>query len=471
MVHRILRFLLASPSNAQPAKKNTHMSVSRRKSLNVLAAFSEEAAKPSPSLFNLKDLVLLGLQSANRQTILATLRLLSVVLQRHPSFSRSLVRTVPSQVAKQRTVGALNAELRQLLSLASSIVHDPTLDTSYENYLRDASYVLESRLCIKLTEDDPDDTTNLPLALQQDDPIVRELLTCLEDFFANSVIVNLALTEVLMSIISSHLVSLDGWVLVDPSKYDYSAKPPTPDPTNDYNTSTSNVLDIIRFAYEEPSWSRTDTPTLTSVLQSLVGRTASWRDKIPDFDILVAARRDLLHREDGAAPASSQQQAAPRTRSSSRRPQMRTANESDIGSPRGRTRPEATDASPSLRAAVSSPLRDPSTYSTASRDSSPSQTITADELHKRLAIPIQVGGPNSPTAHEPQPASEQSASHDEAVIDEKPQSATLGHVLTNVVILYEFLLELSAMVQVRGSLFEEAGFSIDELELDAEASG
>jgi hypothetical protein len=31
-------------------------------------------------------------------------------------------------------------------------------------------------------------------------------------------------------------------------------------------------------------------------------------------------------------------------------------------------------------------------------------------------------------------------------------------VLTNVVILYEFLLELSAVVQARGSFFEEAGY-------------
>jgi hypothetical protein len=41
---------------------------------------------------------------------------------------------------------------------------------------------------------------------------------------------------------------------------------------------------------------------------------------------------------------------------------------------------------------------------------------------------------------------------------ERAPVATLGHVLTNVVILYEFLLELSAVVQARGSLFEEAGY-------------
>lgn len=126
LVHRILHFLLASPD--WTAKKKADMSLSRRKSLDVLAAFSEEAARPSPSLFNLRDLALLGLQSTNRQTVLATLRLLTIVLQRHHPFARSLIRTVPGQPAKQRTVGAQNAELENLLLMATSIVDDPALN-------------------------------------------------------------------------------------------------------------------------------------------------------------------------------------------------------------------------------------------------------------------------------------------------------------------------------------------------------
>lgn len=454
MVHRILHFLLASPSAAKPTKKNTHMSVSRRKSLDVLAAFSVEAAKPSPSLFNLRDLVLLGLQSANRQTILATLRLLSVVLQRHHSFARSLVRTVPGRVAKQRSVGAMNAELQQLLQLASSMVHDPTVNDSYENYLRDASYILESRLCIS-AEDDFDDTGNLPLELDQDDPIVRELLGCLKDFFTNSVIVNLALTEVLMSLASSHLVSLDGWILVDPSKYDYTT---ASEPLSDFNGPIADMMQRIQLAYREPSWSRADSPTLTSALQALVEQTVGWRENIPDFEILVAARRDLLHREEEPAVSiRSPQSARPSTRSPSRRP---VHPECDIGSPRGRaSRPLDADASLSPRAAVGSPLRDPSSYSTTSRETSMSQATSAGELHRRLAMQVQVGGP-SPTTTQETPETDRLPSPDtEVAADEKPQTASLGHVLTNVVILYEFLLELSAMVQVRGTLFEEAGFT------------
>lgn len=443
------------------------MSVSRRKSLDFLTAFSEEAAKPSPSLFNLRDLVFLGLQSANRQTMLATLRLLSVVLQRHHPFARSLVRTVPGQVAKQRTIGALNAELQQLLSMASSIVHDPTLDDSYQNYLKDSSFILESRLCIPPAEEEIDDAASLPLELDQKDPIVQELLRCLESFFTNSVIVNLALTEVLMSIASSHLVSLDGWLLVDPVKYDYNTNTTSgPDSSpQEPDTTTIDILERIRFIYREPSWSRADTPTLTSVLQSLVEQTLRWKEKTPDFDILVAARRDLLHREDETITTTmrSPQPSEDRTRSSSQRPQTRSANpESEVGSPRGRPARPLDASSP--RAAMGSPLRDPS--STVSHDSPTPENTAAEQLKKRLAMPIQVPDVPVTTKDEPQPEPEQSEEHndEEAVADEKPQTVTLGHILTNVVILYEFLLELSAMVQVRGTLFEEAGFPADDPE-------
>ncbi|KAI9926366.1 hypothetical protein MW887_004130 [Aspergillus wentii] len=448
LVHRILHFLLASPD--QPVK-SLDMSVSRRKSLDVLAAFSEEAARPSPSLFNLKDLALLGLQSMNRQTILATLRLLNIVLQRHPSFARSLIRTISGQPSKQRTVGALNAELGNLLSMATSIVDDPTLNESYENYLKDASYILESRLCIPVNEENIED--DRPLELRLDDPIVRELLSCLGTFFTNSVVVNLALTETLMSIASSHLVSLDGWLLVDPSKYEY--------PTE--ITPSVDAMAQVILAYQEPTWSSANTPALASVLQDLVQQIQNWRKEMPDFDILVAARRDLLHQEGESTPAPNTPRQASGTPSSERQQTRSLLWEADFSSPRGRTsRPLENSASPSSqRGAADSPLRD-SIRVPPSRESSTSRAVAAEELRKRLARPFHFGEPskNNSANEDPDETANEPVEEnpDEAIADERPHSASLGHVLTNVVILYEFLLELSAMAQVRGSLFEEAGY-------------
>ncbi|OOF99386.1 hypothetical protein ASPCADRAFT_203148 [Aspergillus carbonarius ITEM 5010] len=471
LVHRILHFLLASPSDSEPATvgKNAGMSASRRKSLDVLAAFSEEAARPSPSLFNLRDLALLGLQSANRQTVLATLRLMSIVLQRHHTFARSLIRTIPGQHAKQRTVGALNVELGQLMGMATSIVDDPTLNDSYDNYLKDGMAILEARLCIPPAEDYPEES--LPLELRHDDPIVRELLNCLENFFTNSVIVNLALTEVLGSIASSHLISLDGWLLVDPSKYTYSSST-TKSSGEDRST---NILEQIQLAYEEPSWASADTPALTSVLQKLVQRIQTWRQEVSDFDILVAARRDLLHQDDEPVKASgrSQRTSEPPTRSSSQRPLSQL--DSDYGSPRGRsTRPldlsTTANSSPS-RDTMSSPIRE--LPFRPPRDPSPARRSAAEELRQRLEQPFPVDDTTQETKSDTesaQPADEPSEAGDTAVVDEEPRTATLGHVLTNVVILYEFLLETSAVVQARGTLFGEAGYPGPGLDVEVGAA-
>ncbi|KAL2811015.1 Retinoic acid induced 16-like protein-domain-containing protein [Aspergillus granulosus] len=468
LVHRILHFLLASPSDldTQTVKKTKNMSASRRKSLDVLTAFSEEAARPSPSLFNLRDLTLLGLRSSNRQTVLATLRLLSVVLQRHPSFARSLIRTISGHPAMQRNVGALNAELGKLLSMATAIMNEPTLDESFGNYLKDASWILESRRCISTSEKNP--TEIVALEIRQDDPIVRELLNCLEAFFTNSVIVNLALTEVLMSIASSHLVALDGWLLVDPTKYKYAKS------SHSSEDGLPDILEQIHAIYEEPTWSPDDTPTLTAVLSRLVAQVQNWRNTIEDFDILVAARRDLLHEEDEPVPGSSHQNTVPSSaRGSVDRPSPGTPRtpqlNADQGTLRGR-RDIQNFASPQ-RSLIGSPLREPASIRSPSpRGSSMARSAAADELRKRLATPFPLDSqsqsePNgntdsttsAPTAEAPADA------EDEAIIDDEEQkpeqgSATLGHVLTNVVVLYEFLLEISAMVQARGTLFEEAGF-------------
>ncbi|KAB8238183.1 uncharacterized protein BDW43DRAFT_306873 [Aspergillus alliaceus] len=456
LVHRILHFLLASPSDTEvPTSLKVNMSVSRRKSLDVLAAFSEEAAKPSPSLFNLRDLALLGLQSANRQTVLATLRLMAVILQRHHTFARSLIRTVPGQYAKQRTVGALNAELEQLIGMATSIVDDPTLNDSFEDYLKDASCILESHLYVPPAE------TNLeedrPLEIRQEDPIVQELLNCLDTFFTNSVIVNLALTEVLMSIASSHLISLDGWLLVDPSKYVYDEQPSA--------EGSIEILEQIQMTYHEPSLSRSDTPTLTSALQKLVLQIQQWRKDMPDFDILVAARRDLLHQEDATKDTNRPQQSSEASlRPPSDRQPRKVPLDSDIESPRGRSSlvQDPSGTSSSRLAAGGSPFREHSTGSPGSRGSSSPRITAAEELRKRLAKPFQVDHPHkAPGAGEElEPTADGAGENgsESAIADEEPRSATLGHVLTNVVILYEFLLEVSATVQARSTLFGEAGY-------------
>ncbi|KAJ5668672.1 hypothetical protein N7462_009742 [Penicillium macrosclerotiorum] len=437
LVHRILHFLLAS---SPPPEEQMDMSASRRKSLNVLAALASEAAQPSPSLFNLRDLALMGLHSTNRQTVLATLRLLNVVLQRHHPFARSLIHTIPSQPALQRSVGAFNAELEQLLGLGTSLINEPTLNESYDNYVADATWVLESRLCLPVPSDMTEEAIPLPLQLQQDDPIIQALLSCVESFYTNSVIVNLALTGVLMSLASSHLFSLDGWILVDPAQYD----PPSPE-------GQSEEGDAIHRAYQAPTWPATASPTLTAALRRLVDQARQWQRDLPDFDVLVAARREVLHQED--RPQTPDRSSAPSEAAAPMfgdRPGLSYPGspEPQIPGSRGRS-PQPVSSPPMAPTFIRG---ESSVRPIDSRGTSTSRTAAAGALRQRLSTPFPLVPAESISA-----STEGNAESEDANA-QAPPVVTLGHVLTNVVVLYEFLLELSAVVQSRGSLFDEAGY-------------
>ena len=92
-------------------------------------------------------------------------------------------------------------------------------------------------------------------------------------------------------------------------------------------------------------------------------------------------------------------------------------------------------------------------------DAGSTKKVSTDETKSQPAPEAAREGEQKPPPDNQEPTTT-ATTEDEAVENDEPtqQTATLGHILTNTVILYEFLLELSAMVQVRESLFEEAGF-------------
>lgn len=462
LVHRILHFLLASPTdNAESlveSQVNPNMSLSRRKSLDVLTAFAQEAAKPSPSFFNLRDLVLMGLHSSNCQTVLATLRLLTVILQRHQSFAHALVRTIPTLPTEKRTIGAWNAELREFLTLAVAITEDHSLNESYDSYLKDATIILEARLNnLSFSLDGMDyEPLDFPMELRKSDPIFVEILRHLGHFFANSVVVNLALTEVIISLASSPRICLDGWLLVDQLKYQ--------PPTEDSDPGTKFLVQGIQRAFAEPIWSSTDTSPLVATLQKLTFKIQQWRQKVSDFDVLVTARRAVLHQNDRLS--RSRQPSDDPSVSSNDVTRVRIDRlESGTDSPRGRHahRPDTLDDSLSpYRHGVES-SRDPSLRPLqSSRGSSTLRTAAAEELRSRLAMPFYADHDSQAVCGRETvvPDHEATESEEQRTDREIPQarSATLSHVLTNVVILYEFLLELAATIQVRADLFDEVRY-------------
>jgi len=81
-----------------------------------------------------------------------------------------------------------------------------------------------------------------------------------------------------------------------------------------------------------------------------------------------------------------------------------------------------------------------------------------EDMRRRLALPLPVGRPvagDTPPAVE----AETTTTGGEMEPNKAHSVVTLGHVLTNVVILHEFILELTAIVYARASLFEEVGFT------------
>jgi len=96
--------------------------------------------------------------------------------------------------------------------------------------------------------------------------------------------------------------------------------------------------------------------------------------------------------------------------------------------------------------------------------------MASDDLRRRLVSPFKVDSHQRLTSSD---RGSETASVDSfptrssrglddsergAEVEAESESVTLGNVLTNTVILYEFILELTALVQVRASLFQEVRF-------------
>jgi hypothetical protein len=240
-----------------------------------------------------------------------------------------------------------------------------------------------------------------------------------------------------MSLASSHLFSLDGLVLVDPNQY----VAPSSEEIDD-------EFEHVRRAYQAPTWPATAAPTLTLALQKLVNQVRQWQRELPDFDVLLAARRELLHQEDRpqTPDRSREPSEAPVSLTDRSRPSYPGSPDASTLGSRGRS-PYSVYSPPMF----SSRDRDGSSVPSDSRGSLNTRAVAAEALRQRLSMPFP------PAPADPQsPSAEEGASGSEYT--KNGPVATLGHVLTNVVILYEFILELSAVVQVRGSLFEEAGY-------------
>lgn len=467
LVGRILEYLLASKDQAMKRSKSRkqRMSLSRRKSFDALTALAQARDNPSPDLFNLLDIVMMSLKSKHPQTVAASLKLVTVIQQRHHRFAwASFIHTRPDDARLPlRKLPELNEHSQHLMSLAPIGLDDGLIDQSYGEILKDVLNSLETHSCSASFHPEItfDKAAEKYMIIVEDDLLVTQINALLASFFANDTMTNLALTEAIIRIASCPLTSLDGWLL--------------PRSTPEAKSS------------------------ITTILERLIEQVRQWRHQTPGWDSLFTLQKSNLNAENNedtdigsASPPSRPSTDLDRAR--------RQSSELPISTPtaihRARRSPRSLYSSepfPSIdRSVASSPFPHkyphqrqqnlflpppPSSSSPTSHTTSRSTSTTPpDPLQTRLLLPqtsvtkptfldralrdhhASTGrGVASPTGTGTGTGtpSEHGFVVDDVVSTATGGSVSLSHVLVNAVILQEFVLEVAAVVQLRACAWAE----------------
>lgn len=489
-----------------------------------------------PDLFTLVDLILTSLKSRNQQTVAATLRLISVVLQsQHQYAVSSIVKTQPlSDDIHARTIGAHNRDTEALFSMAEDLVEHGDLREMYDAHLQDARTLIESHCCSTSLLTLPGSSIGeqgvgepkterkyivRPHLITFDDPLMTSMVSLLKDFLLNDINTNLSLTQTLATLASCGNTRLERWLLGDPvDTKTYPAQSVasisdsgdsdrddtiTVDTKAHPETQTADVTkpeNPIPKDCEPPNYYSTPSPVFAA-LDSLVQQVERYRHDIKDFDTYLAERRHVFKigedienavaNESPLSQKSNERKSGESTRVSVPRSrgtdhivsiserlisETTSSNESRSSSPRGRQpsdlmpstpiarlnhlriSPSPSPSQPASRAFSPSPLREHS-----SRYTQPKRVLTpmgpADSLHQKLKIKSTSGRDvREKGSSETSSIRSESTSAEIRGTETAGKEITLGHLLTNVIILQEFTLELAAIVEVRGSLFGEVKF-------------
>ncbi|KAL8958122.1 MAG: hypothetical protein Q9183_005901 [Haloplaca sp. 2 TL-2023] len=400
-----------------------------------------------------------------------------------------------SSPSTKRTLDIQEQGLDVLYSLAEAILDDDDMGVYFESHLRDAQIVVETHPCSasqlfpsQLNHVDAgvrNGSTNTLQARQivPDDPLLTCLVSLLDNFLVNDIEVNLGLTESLAAVTSCGRVKLENWLL--PSRFGDSGSIPD---TNDDHGAVVPSADRSTLVSSSAALS----PVFNS-LNSLVMRIDKLRQEIQDLDIHLAERRHVfkvgkeLDDATSEAPAQKPRPQDNRTLSNAhghvpvgsiaeRLKESRDVSRSS--SPRGRQQhqppqakslvgrlahlrlsPSPSPSKTSERPYSPSPLRRDS-RSSANSSALPSPRGPPDALHRKIRLKVQ-GATRRPVRDSAE--SEASSVHSETVMGEAESAEEyrevgLSQLLTNIIILQEFVLELAAIVQVRASLFGEVSF-------------
>ena len=519
LVSLILRYLLALPEKATENSTRPTSIARRRKSESLISQRAIAKDNHSPDLFNLVDLTLTSLQSPSQQTIIATLRLLSVLLGFHHQYVCSqLIKTVP--VDEEHTkwnIATYQKDVGALLDMADSLLDDDRLELCYENHLKDARCTIEAHVCsvellaipdlgtvLGLNPEQEPDQTKLrrvhPHSLRLDDPSLQCLQALVETFLSNDIETNLGLTQVLSTIVSCGYTRLNGWLLsseapILDSQGQQSVAPETENQKHIRKDNGTGPLEEQREDLDQGGHRANrdhvheQTPPLFNRLDALVAQVQHFSREIEDFDIYLAERRHVFRvGEDienavNDAPAPTRTSQGSKATSPTRKknpPQITSISErlmsgensaavSRSSSPRGRQREQSAPTlvsrlshlriSPSLSPAKTASSADTgSPYRKDSFTSTPPRGLRSpispgNALRQKLTIPPHPAATRRQSLDIGSSESSSLRSDSGHPGQKRFPEVTLSHLLTNVIILQEFLLELAAMVEVRAGLF------------------
>ncbi|MCJ1478172.1 hypothetical protein MMC13_006848 [Lambiella insularis] len=517
----ILQYLFGvknPPQQAESSARPTALARSR-KSEGLLMHQATKADDASPDMFNLADLVLASLRSKSQQTLCATLRLLSSLLRKHHNRAQAaIMKTRLIRHADQRrTIGGQDTEVDRLLSMAEDIGDLNSLEDSYGQYLQDSRVLLEGHPCssslwsLTMSGDfEPGKTfasgpTMKMRVIVPEDPVLKALLAHLESFFQNDVETNLGLSQVLVDMASCACTRLEGWFLTDPWEHICTDSGKTKhNPSSGSDSLQSADPTVLKQSHIEedtsesaPSCKADYVSPLFAALNKLSQQVELFRHVIEDFDAYLQECRVIVGADEEVGIAS-------RLRSASRKPQSTTGSSQNCvmntgqrgnrsermrferssdgdscnGSPRGRqydpvstptvlgrlshlhTSPSRSPSQNSSRAYSPSPLRSQPAASTPPK-SNRAFLLPAGCLRRRIRLPDNASSELRGCKMD-LTSSDASSTRSESVGPELRTEAvkevSLGQLLTNVIILQEFILELAALVEVRAGLFEEARF-------------
>lgn len=350
------------------------------------------------------------------------------------------------------------------------------------------------------------------------DPLLKVLLRLLSTFLTNDTETNLSLTEALVALLSCPFLRLEGLLAVNPSHYCFSpaATPPS-------HSHSDDRLEQLYTARRQPTWSPDATPPILSVLQSLQHQLELLRKEIPDLDQHIESRKQAfhIHEEISQAMASVPVPTPPSgtatpIKSGSWTPQlpahvrtstpMSARSQSPRGTPaRGsmdRQRVRLASPTPPLpilglktvvspTSSVSSKAPSRALSPVGSALVQPSRALAdvigdaveatdVELLKRKISFPLkereteEAGDAQAGAEKEDLAAgddegrgTEEGNTGDAAMeaaktgekAGEEGKEVSLSHVLTNVVILQGFVLELVALLQVRATLFEEVRYT------------